>query len=214
MASNTIDDLLERLRELQAELEEEVDSILKEKSKQFQYSLEQGKVRFEKGMKTLQSYQKVGVIKYLGSARLGHLFTAPVIYSLLPAFVLMDMMVSLYQQICFRVYGIPLVVRKKYIVVDRQALAYLNVIEKVNCVYCGYCNGLIEYIREVAARTEQYWCPIKHARRSPDPHHLVDNFLDYGDAQAYKDRLLKLQNELENLKNNSKSTRLDTTDDK
>ena len=40
-------------------------------------------------------------------------------------------------------------------VIDRYALSYLNVIEKLNCVYCEYVNGLIAYVQEIAARTEQ-----------------------------------------------------------
>jgi hypothetical protein len=29
----------------------------------------------------------------------------------------------------------------------------------------AYANGVFAYVREVGSRTEQYWCPIKHARR-------------------------------------------------
>jgi hypothetical protein len=79
------------------------------------------------------------------------------------------------------------------LIIDRQQLAYLNIFQKINCIYCGYGNGLIEYVREIAARTEQYWCPIKHARRTPDPHHLVEKFVDYGDAEAFEARLEALQ---------------------
>jgi len=213
MASQTLDDILKRLRELEAELETEIDSILTEKRKQFQYSLEQGKVRFENGIKSLQRYHKVGLIKYLSSARLGHILSAPVIYSLLFPFLLIDLMVSIYQLICFRIYGVSLVRRKQYIIVDRQSLAYLNIIEKINCIYCGYCNGVIEYVREVAARTEQYWCPIKHARRSPDPHRLVDNFLDYGDAEAYQERFSYLEQQIADLKANSHIDNQEIEDD-
>lgn len=67
--------------------------------------------------------------------------------------------------ICFPVDGIPKVKRDQYVIFDRQSLRYLNVIEKLNCTYCSYFNGLIVYVQEIAARTEQYWCPIKHARR-------------------------------------------------
>ena len=35
----------------------------------------------------------------------------------------------------------------------------------INCIYRSYANGLCSYVTEVAARTEQHWCPIKHARR-------------------------------------------------
>jgi len=204
MSNSTIDDLLKRLQSLQIELEQEVDTLLTEKSKLFKYTMEQGKVRFEESMKMLQRHHKEGILQYLGSARLGHLLTAPIIYSLLIPFALIDVFSSLYQIICFRVYGIPIVKRNNYIVIDRQQLAYLNAIEKVNCVYCGYCNGVVEYVREITAKTEQYWCPIKHARRTKDPHRFVENFVDYGDAEAYKSRLRVLQDEIANLKDHSK----------
>ena len=198
MLSSRIDDILSRLHELQAELESEIDRLLSEKRELFRYTLEQGKVRFEQSMRALQQRQKVGVWAYLRTAQLGHVLTAPVIYSLIVPFVLLDIGVTTYQHICFRVYGIPRVLRVEYFVIDRQHLAYLNAIEKFNCIYCGYINGLIEYVREISARTEQYWCPIKHARRTPDPHRRVGQFVDYGDAEAYRDRLQELQKEVAN----------------
>ncbi len=111
-------------------------------------------------------------------------------------FVLLDILVSVYQQICFRIYSIPLVRRADFLILDRPHLAYLNAIEKVNCLYRSYCNGLLEYVQEVAAHTEQYWCPIKHARRSPDPRQLEDCFVDYGDIQAYRAKLEALRRQL------------------
>ena len=78
---------------------------------------------------------------------------------------LLDLWASVYQWVCFPVYGISRVRRSAYVVIDRQHLAYLNAIEKLNCVYCGYGNGVFAYVREIAGRTEQYRCPIRHARR-------------------------------------------------
>ena len=49
----------------------------------------------------------------------------------------------------------------------------------------AYCGGLFAYAREVAARTEQYWCPIKHARKTLDPHRLYALFADFGQAEEY-----------------------------
>ncbi len=196
MPSSPIDDFLNRLHALQAELEAEIDHLSREKRQLFQYTLERGRVRFEQGMQALHRHQKVGLWAYLRTARLGHLLTAPVIYSLFIPFVLLDVMTTFYQHICFRVYGIPRVVRSNYFVIDRHHLAYLNAIEKFNCIYCGYASGLIEHVREISAQTEKYWCPIKHARRTPDPHRLVERFVDYGDADAYKARLKDLQKEI------------------
>jgi hypothetical protein len=196
MPDSTIDNILERLHSLQAELETEIDKLLQEKRKQFQYTLDKGKVRFDREVRKLQRRYKIGSIKYLASARLGHIVSAPVIYSLFFPLILLDIMVTLYQHTCFRIYGIQRVKRSDYIVIDRQHLAYLNLIEKINCSYCGYANGLIEYAREIGARTEQYWCPIKHSRRTPEPHQLSGQFVDYGDADEYKKRLHELRQQL------------------
>lgn len=102
---------------------------------------------------------------------------------------LLDLGMTIYQQICFRIYGIPLVKRGEYIVIDRHMLAYLNAIEKLNCVYCGYGNGVMAYGREITARTEQFWCPIKHAKRARGAHARTTKFLEYGDAEAWENEL-------------------------
>jgi len=197
MPDSTIDNILERLHSLQAELETEIDKLLQEKRKQFQYTLVKGKVRFDREVRKLQRRYKIGSIKYLAGAKLGHILSAPVIYTLVFPLILLDIMVTLYQHICFRIYGMQRVKRSDYIVIDRQHLAYLNLIEKMNCSFCGYANGLIEYTREVGARTEQYWCPIKHSRRTPEPHQLSGQFVDYGDADEYKKRLDELRQQIQ-----------------
>ncbi len=126
------------------------------------------------------------LLDYLKNASLKHILSAPVIWAALIPAVLLDMTISLYQAICFPIYGIPKVKRTDYVVFDRQYLNYLNIIEKINCAYCSYFNGIIAYIQEIAARTEQFWCPIKHARRISTLHSRYQNFLDYGDAKAYR----------------------------
>ena len=73
----------------------------------------------------------------------------------------------------------------------------LNAIEKANCTFCSYANGVIAYVREIAARTEQYWCPIKHARAVPAPHARYHRFLDYGDARGYRRNLTTMRHTLE-----------------
>ena len=104
-------------------------------------------------------------------------------------FVLLDLFVTVYQAICFPVYRIPKVRRGDYLIFDRSHLAYLNGLEKLNCAYCSYANGLIAYVREIAGRTEQHWCPIKHARRVIGAHPRYAAFEDYGDAYGYKNSL-------------------------
>jgi hypothetical protein len=198
--ANHIDDILQRLHTLQAELEMEIDRLLIEKSQLFRYNLERGKVHFEAGVKAMQQYQRTGVWTYLRDARLGHILSSPVIYSMIIPFLLLDAAITIYQHVCFRVYRIPLVPRSTYLVIDRHQLAYLNAIEKINCVYCGYSNGLITYAREILARTEAYWCPIKHAKRTLDPHSRVAQYVDYGDVEAYKKQLEIIREEWEKQK--------------
>ena len=57
-------------------------------------------------------------------------------------------------------------------------------------------SGLVAYVREVAGRTEQYWCPIKHARRILGAHERYNRFSDYGDAEAYHRELDELRADL------------------
>jgi hypothetical protein len=43
-------------------------------------------------------------------------------------------------------------------------------------------------ITEIAARTEQHFCPIKHAHRVAQAHSRYQKFLPYGDARAYREK--------------------------
>jgi len=136
---------------------------------------------------------RVRLTRYVLSGDILTVLTAPIIYSTIVPFALLDLWVAAYQAVCFRAWGIGRVRRRNYFALDRHKLAYLNGLEKVNCLFCSYANGLIGYVREVAARTEQYWCPIRHARRTRDPHHHYRDFRSYGDAAGYRGGLSSLR---------------------
>ncbi len=119
--------------------------------------------------------------------------TAPVVYGMIVPLALTDLCVTLYQHICFPVFRMARVRRSDYVVVDRHRLGYLNALEKLNCAYCGYGNGVIAYVREIASRTEQYFCPIKHAISVPGSHSRYFRFVEYGDARAYREQLAQLR---------------------
>ena len=191
-----ISDLLARIQQIEQEIEDE----MKRKRAELQADFEETRVRFEREVLEQQRRFKTGVVAYLLTANLLSVLTAPVIYALFFPMLLLDLSVTIYQHICFRAYGIPRVKRSDYFVYDRAHLAYLNFIEKINCAYCSYGNGLMAYGREVVARTEQYWCPIKHARKIMAAHPYYTGFVDFGDAQSYKDELEKLRTELAKLK--------------
>ncbi|ALO47529.1 hypothetical protein [Pseudohongiella spirulinae] len=188
-----LDDLLDRLKKTRDELEAEIDRLLEGKRKQFSYTLQRGKVIFDRNVSKLQKKQRVGSLRYIFSAPWLTILTSPIIYGMLIPLALLDLTITIYQHICFRVYKVPRVVRSEYVVIDRHKLPYLNTIQKINCVYCGYGNGLIAYAREVIARTEQFWCPIKHAVRVKGLHDREQKFLDYGDAEAWRNELQKVR---------------------
>lgn len=136
---------------------------------------------------------RTGLWPYLWRGDTPTRLTAPVVYSLAVPFALLDAWVWFYQAVCFRAWGMAPVPRRAYFAIDRHKLAYLNLVEKLNCLFCSYANGLIGYVREVAARTEQYWCPIHHARRLRHPHDRYAGFAAYGDPAAYQHRLPRLR---------------------
>ena len=174
--------ILTSIRELQDELDEE----FARRRAAFRYGFENGRVVFEAEMRRRHREMRVRLSTFLRRTRPLTVITAPVIYSLIVPFVLLDLFVTLYQAICFPAYGIDKVRRADFIRVDRHHLAYLNALQKLNCVYCGYCNGLIGYVQEVAGRTEAYWCPIKHAARVGTHHAYYAQFVDYGDAEGFE----------------------------
>jgi hypothetical protein len=45
---------------------------------------------------------------------------------------------------------------------------------------------LLPYIAEIAGRTEQHFCPIKHAHPPVQPHSRYPHFVAYGDARMYR----------------------------
>ena len=138
-----------------ARLERELDDELHEARSRWRYRIESGRIRFDREVRAAQRRLKRSIPRFLHESRLTNGLTAPVIYSIVVPVALLDLWVSLYQRVCFPVYRIARVRRADYIVIDRQHLAYLNGIEKLNCMFCGYANGVFAYVREIAGRTEQ-----------------------------------------------------------
>lgn len=176
-------------------LEKELASILEEKEKAFQYYWKKGKATFEEGALSRHKDLKHGLLSYLLRGRFLAYVTAPIIYSGIIPFWLLDLFLIVYQGICFPVYGIPKVKRADYFVFDRASLKYLNLLERFNCWFCSYGNGLFAYATEIAARTEQHWCPIKHAHRLRAPHARYSHFFDYGDAAQYRRQVETVRND-------------------
>jgi hypothetical protein len=169
---------------------------VQQQQRRWQYRVQRGRQWFDAERREAHRRLKRRIPAYLREAHLSSVLTSPVVYSLVLPLIVMDLWVTAYQWICFPIYGIPRVRRRTYWLLDRRKLGYLNGIEKANCVFCGYANGLIAYVREVAARTEQYWCPIKHATSIPSPHDRYHLFVDYGDGEGYHRQLPVLRRAL------------------
>jgi len=181
-------------------LEKELTAALEENEQAFRYSWERGKATFQEGVLAEQRKLKKWLPTYIRDSRFLAVLTAPVIYIGIIPFCVLDLFLAFYQGICFPVYGIPKVRRADYIVFDRGGLKYLNLLERLNCVYCSYGNGVLAYGTEVAARTEQHWCPIKHARRMRSPHSRYPLFFDFGDAPKYCRQLETVRNDFVDLR--------------
>ena len=191
--------MTQRMQELAAEilrLQSELDGEIEKRRTQLGWHINERMVAFEHGIAVEHRRLRKTVKSFLADAPVSVVATSPVIYSLIVPLLLIDAWVSLYQAICFRAYRIARVRRADYIVFDRRHLAYLNWIEVLNCLYCGYANGVFAYIREIGSRTEQFWCPIKHALRIADPHQRYYEFLEYGDADGYRARLEEFRERL------------------
>lgn len=176
--NNRLEELLARIHSLQDELEEEYRKRQEELSRKREALAEE--------FLRQQRRYKVNLLRFIAQSRPLVLLTSPLIYLGWIPFLLMDVFVTLYQAICFPVYRIPKVRRRDYMVFDRAGLPYLNLVEKFNCFYCSYGNGIAAYTREVASRTEQYWCPIKHARRVLGAHDRYPEFFEHGDAETFR----------------------------
>ncbi len=187
-----VSEILQRIRALEAELETELES----RREALHVRFEHHKVRFEREIRLRHKRLKTGLLRYIAQAELRNIITAPVIYSMVVPLVILDICITLYQLLCFPLYRIERVRRGDYMAFDRRHLDYLNIIEKFNCTYCSYANGLASYVKEIIARTEQYWCPIRHARRLLETHSRYGQFVDYGDAEAWRQELKQLREAL------------------
>jgi len=177
-------------------LENELHTLIEQQEGRLRYQLEGKRVTFEHAVRDAHRKVKLGVFRWFMTVRPQNYLTAPIIYGMAVPLVLFDLCISIYQLLCFPVYRIARVSRANYIVIDHQHLAYLNIIEKVHCMYCSYAVGLLGYASEITARTEQYFCPINHARKVLGTHSRYKDFLSYGDAEDLHGKVEELRSAL------------------
>ena len=118
---------------------------------------------------------------------LRHWVSVPFIWFMILPVIVLHIGIEIYQQICFRLYGLELVKINNYISVDRNRLSYLSLLDIVNCGYCTYVNGVFAYASEIGHKTEYYWCAIKHANQPTNPAFAYQaKYADYGDKDSFE----------------------------
>ncbi len=186
---NRINQLLHDIEQKKIELKNEY-AKLKEK---YGFKIEGRKVIWNKEkIKEFKKYKK-SILESIFSARVREILSIPFIYAMIFPAIILDLFLFIYQQTAIRLYKIPLVKRSDYIVFDRKDLAYLNILQKINCIYCSYFNWVVQYAVEVAGRTEKYWCPIKHARKKAWYHDWEEFFADYWNPEDFKKTFCDLE---------------------
>lgn len=176
-----IEDLIHRIKAL----EEELIDALQEGEKKVNFTIRGKTIEFARDVRQAHRQIKRSLITWLVTDRPQNLLTGPIIYAMVIPLALTDLFVSFYQATCFPIYGIQKVKRSDYFIYDRHKLGYLNFIEKFHCEYCAYANGLMAYLTEIIARTELYFCPIKHAKKVIAAHGHYSRFMSYGDSQGF-----------------------------
>ncbi len=189
----------EKIRQILGEiatLEEQLQAALHQQQSRIAFTIKGKRVEFEKDVREAQHRLKHNFPHWLVTDRPQNLITGPAIYFMIIPMLLLDLSITLYQACSFPIYRIAKARRSDYLVFDRHPLGYLNFYERLHCEYCAYASGLLAYTREIVARTEQYFCPIKHARNILGTHPHYVRFLDYGDAGDYHERLEQFRAEL------------------
>jgi hypothetical protein len=121
--------------------------------------------------------------KIIGSAPFPRSIIAAIsIYSMIIPVLILDLFIFQYQNLYFRFYKIPRINREDHVVVDRHKLSKLNIFQKLNCIYCGYVNGVFSYAKAIGNQTEIYSCAVKHNVKKEGQEHQ-SRFYDFKDYQ-------------------------------
>ena len=184
-----MNDRISQILARMAALEDELRTAVHDQESRMFFQIKGRRVEFERSVAQAHKKLKKNFFRWLVTDRPQNLITGPIIYAMALPLLMLDVCVTFYQWACFPVYGIGKVRRSDYLVFDRRQLGYLNFIEKFHCTYCEYGTGLMAYMSEILARTEQYFCPIKHAHKVLGTHARYNRFLDYGEADAYEAKL-------------------------
>lgn len=178
---STIREILAKIEALNSDLREEYERL----AWKYGFSFQKKKIIFLDEFRKRNKSFRFPVWKYAIPTNLRHFLSIPFIYGMIIPTIILDIFLTIFQWTAFSLYRIPKVKRSDYIVYERRFLDYLNLIQKINCLYCSYVNGVFAYAVEIGARTERYWCPIKAANKPKFSHGWYRDFADYGNPEEW-----------------------------
>ena len=108
------------------------------------------------------------------------LIASVVIYGIAIPMVLTHLSFFLYQEIYFGIYGIPKIRFRDYMTFDHGILKNLNIVQRLNCVYCAYANAFAAWLKAIVNQTEVYSCAIKSHTQKLGQEHQKE-FYEYKD---------------------------------
>ncbi len=184
MIDSKIKKILDNIDILHGSLQKEYERL----AAQYGFSINKSRVVFIQKFNERNRSLRIPTWKYIIPKNIRHFLSIPFIYIMIVPAVILDLFLMLYNSVALPLYHIPKVRRQDHFIFDRQFLAYLNIIQKINCVYCSYVNGLFSYATEIGARTERYWCPIKAAHKPISNHRLYKDFADYGSPEQWSEK--------------------------
>ncbi|MFC2073449.1 hypothetical protein ACFLRS_01185 [Campylobacterota bacterium] len=187
--NDKIKEIVEEIEAMKLKLAEEIA----QQENHISYEIHNGYVKFEKEVLAKQKENMKNLLTWFGEVPLLHLLSAPLVYGMVIPAILLDVILFVYQHVVFRIFKFGFIKRSDYIIYDHQYLGYLNPIEKLNCLYCSYFNGLMQYASAIAGRTELFFCPIKHAKKIVYEHNYYDKYLAYGEGKDYQKKLKALR---------------------
>lgn len=187
--SDKINKMIDEIEAMKAKLIEEIH----QQEDQFVYEIKNGYVKFENDILEKHRKNMKNLWLWFREIPLLHLLSSPLIYAMIIPAIFLDVMLFIYAKVVAKVFKFDLPKRNMYIVFDRQYLGYLNIMEKLNCMYCSYFNGLMAYASAIANRTEYYFCPIKHAKKVAYEHKYYNSYLAYGDENKYQEKLKEIR---------------------
>lgn len=191
-----INSILSEIDKKKDELKLEYNNLMEK----YGFTLKWGKIVFNTNVINHNKKYRKSLIDSIFSAKIREIFSIPFIYSMIIPALFLDLMLFIYQQSAFRLYWIPLVKKEDYVIYDREKLHYLNIIQKINCMYCTYVNWLFSYAVEIWWRTERYWCPIKHAKKAVWSHNWEKYFADYWDPEWFREVFCKNEDTYKKIK--------------